>query len=45
MYFISQFGSKIDVRKAVMLWIHMLVYINYSESVDGQNINYQKNVA
>ena len=44
MYFISHFGSKIDMRKVVMLWIRTLVSSNYCESADGRSTNFQKSV-
>ena len=42
MYFIAQLGSKIDMRKVVMLWIRTLVSSSYCESADGRSTNFQK---
>nr|DAG02547.1 MAG TPA: hypothetical protein [Siphoviridae sp. ctneY2] len=42
MYFISHLGSKIDMRKVVMLWIRTLVSSSYCGNADGRSTNFQK---
>ena len=42
MYFISHLGSKIDMRKVVMLWIRTLVSSSYCGNADGRSTNFKR---
>ena len=44
MYYIAQLGSKIVVRKVVMLWIRTLVSSSYCGNAVGRSTNFQKSV-